>query len=185
MQWRREPLVYFLLFSLGVFALHRLLGARAGGETGKIPVTAVELERLKAAYQRTWQRAPSETELDRLIEDNVRTELLAREAVAMGLHRDDTIIRRHLKLRMESLAQDLGRAEPTECGASSLSRESRRQVPCGAALHLRADLSESGSAGASLDRDVAGLLATLNAPDRNPLPKPWATARFCSLRSPR
>jgi len=168
MQGRREPLAYFLLLGVGVFALHRLAGSRAGGETGKILVTAGEVERLKAAYRRTWQRLPSETELNRLIEDHIRTEVLAREAIAMGLDRDDTIIRRHLKLRMESLAEDIRRAEPTEeelrayltSHADAFRAEPRYTFK---QIYLNPDRR-----GALLDRDINRLLATLNRPDASP-----------------
>jgi hypothetical protein len=52
--------------------------------------------------------------LDGLIADYVREEVLAREAVALGLDRDDTVIRRRLRQKMEFIANDLAaQAEPS------------------------------------------------------------------------
>ncbi len=49
-----------------------------------------------------------------MLDDDVRTEILAREAIAMGFDRDDSVIRRRLQLKMESIADDAARREPTE-----------------------------------------------------------------------
>ena len=48
-------------------------------------------------FSRTWQRPPTQQELDGLVEDYIREEVLYREALAMGLDRDDTIVRRRMR----------------------------------------------------------------------------------------
>src|SRR6185503_15342256 len=80
--WRREPLLAFLLLSLAVFAAY---GARgfAPGQARTIVVAASDVADLKARFARTWERPPTEEELDTLIDDHVRTEMLAREAQAL------------------------------------------------------------------------------------------------------
>ncbi len=73
------------------------------------------VERLVEAWRRTWQRPPTAQELEGLIEDHIKEEILYREAIAMGLDRDDTIIRRRLRQKMEFLAEDIAaQDEPAE-----------------------------------------------------------------------
>ena len=57
-----------------------------------------------ASFARMWQRPPTEPELKGLLGDYVREEMATREAVAIGLDRDDTIIRRRLRQKLEFMA---------------------------------------------------------------------------------
>jgi hypothetical protein len=66
-------------------------------------------------FSRTWQRPPTHEELEGLIRDRVREEVYCREAVAMGLDRDDAIIRRRLQQKLEFMTDDVAApAEPTD-----------------------------------------------------------------------
>ena len=66
-------------------------------------------------FSRTWQRPPTREELDGLIRDRVRAEVYCREAVAMGLDRDDPVIRRRLQQKLEFVTNDIAAlAEPTD-----------------------------------------------------------------------
>ena len=62
------------------------------------------------AWARTWQRPPTPDEVERVIEEHIREEIYYREALALGLERDDTIIRRRLRQKMEFLAEDFQQA---------------------------------------------------------------------------
>ncbi len=111
----REPLVHFLLIGAALFALARFTGSPAAQGPTHIVVTAQTIDGLVQGWQRTWGRPPSPQELDGLIEDHVREEVLYREALALGLDRDDTIVRRRLRQKVEFLFEDLAeQREPTE-----------------------------------------------------------------------
>jgi hypothetical protein len=111
----REPLVHFLLLGAGLFLAYDFVGMRTDGEPGTIVVTQGRIENLAATFARTWQRPPTEEELGGLIQDYVREEVAARQALAMGLDRDDTIIRRRLRQKLEFISEDLAsQAEPTD-----------------------------------------------------------------------
>ncbi len=78
-------------------------------------VTAADIERLKAAWVTQWKRAPSVAELNNLIQDHLREEVQYREALVLGLERDDEIVRRRLALKASFLLQDaVVQAEPAE-----------------------------------------------------------------------
>src|SRR6476620_5245925 len=95
-----------------LFALHGLTGKRSADAPEKIVVSASQVANLGDGFARTWRRPPSEQELQGLIEDYIRDEVFYREGRAAGLDRDDVIIRRRVRQKMEFLAEDL--SEPSE-----------------------------------------------------------------------
>lgn len=100
----REPLVHFLLAGAALFVLLGR-GGDAGPDDFRITVDEAEIARLTATWEQTWQRPPTRDELDGLIDDFVREEILYREALRLGLDEDDTVIRRRLRSKMEFLAR--------------------------------------------------------------------------------
>jgi hypothetical protein len=108
----REPLVHFLLLGAGLFALAELVGGTAAVRPERVSVSTARIEELAQGFERTWSRPPTQAELAGLVEDYVREEVFYREALALGLDRDDVIIRRRLRQKMEFLSDDLA-AEPT------------------------------------------------------------------------
>src|SRR5262249_5939272 len=97
MKLLKEPLLHFLLLGAVIVGAYGLLSKRATTEPGKIIVTQGRIEALATAFHRTWQRPPTTNELDGLIRDYIREEVATREAIALGLEKDDTIIRRRLR----------------------------------------------------------------------------------------
>ena len=102
----REPLAHFVLLGAGLFAWSALWG-QPGTRNERIVVTEAHVARLIEIFGRTWQRPPTERELQGLVDEHIKEEILYREALAMGLDRDDTIIRRRLRQKMEFLYEDL------------------------------------------------------------------------------
>lgn len=115
----KEPLLHFLLAGGVLFAAYAWLspdtdeaGARA---LRTVRITAAEVEWLKQTWARQWQRPPSEEELRGLAAGYLKQELLAREARALGLDENDTVVRRRLAQKMEFMVQDTAQlAEPDE-----------------------------------------------------------------------
>ena len=103
----REPLVHFLIIGAALFLLFGLFNNPAGPQSGRIVITTGQIDYLKANFTRTWQRSPIEKELQGLIDSYVRDEIFYREALAMGLDRDDAVIRRRLKQKLEIMSDDL------------------------------------------------------------------------------
>jgi hypothetical protein len=115
MKFLREPLVHFLLLGAAMFVISGLVSEDHGGRPGHIIVTQGTIDNLAATFARTWQRPPADQELEGLIRDYIREEVLYREALALGLDRDDTIIRRRLRLKLEFVSEDVAaQAEPRD-----------------------------------------------------------------------
>ena len=103
-----EPLFHFLLLGAVLFGAYAVLNdGNDAAEAGVITITEADVDWLIAAWSRQWRRPPTETELRGLINDRIREEVLYREALAMGLDRDDQIVRRRLAQKMEFLTEDL------------------------------------------------------------------------------
>ena len=104
----REPLAHFLAIGIGLFAIFAIVNDSQPAETDtRIVVTAADAEWLSQNFARVWNRQPTATELDHLIEEHIREEVYFREALALGLDTDDTIIRRRLAQKMQFLSEDL------------------------------------------------------------------------------
>ncbi len=106
----KEPLLHFLLLGGALFALFQSVGGFDSPDieqTDEIVVTAGRIDSLSQNFGKVWQRPPTEQEIEGLIQEHIREEVLYREALAMGLDRDDMIVRRRLRQKIEFLSEDL------------------------------------------------------------------------------
>lgn len=108
----REPLLHFLLIGGLIFAIYAYKSAPTDADR-KIIVSAADVEQLAKGFAQTWQRSPSDDELKAAIDDYVRVQVLSRVGVSVGLDKDDTIIQRRLRQKMEFLLEN-NVAEPQE-----------------------------------------------------------------------
>lgn len=113
--WLREPLLHFLLIGAAIFAFYGLQNDEAVDDDRRIVIGEGDIDRLITLWERKWRRLPTPAELEGLIEAQVREEVLYREALAMGLDQNDTIVRRRLAQKVEFIATDIAaQAEPDE-----------------------------------------------------------------------
>ena len=94
----KEPLTHFLVLALALFALYGALNRPRVSAAGQIVITASKIVQLAGLFTKTWQRPPTAAELKGLIDDYVKEEIFYREALALGLDKDDTVIRRRLQI---------------------------------------------------------------------------------------
>ncbi len=99
----REPLLHFLLIGALIFLAWSRFGAMPVPDDAEIVVTPQRIERLAALFAEAWQRPPTEEELRGLVAGDIREEIYYREALALGLDRDDVVIRRRMRQKMEFL----------------------------------------------------------------------------------
>ena len=110
----RSPLVVFLLLGAGVFVVDRWLG-NAGADR-VVTVTEEQIGAIRERWAAQWGRPPTGRELDGLIDEAVREEILYREAQRRGLDRGDPIIRRRLAQKMTFLLEDSADAPVAAAG---------------------------------------------------------------------
>jgi len=111
-RWLREPLVHFLLIGVALFAIYAYLHrGRMGIESPhQIVVSLDELRQMDLYFVSQWHRQPTVEEFNAMVEDKVHEEVLYREALAIGLDKDDTIVKRRMAQKMQFLAEDVAAA---------------------------------------------------------------------------
>ena len=114
--WLREPLLHFLLLGAALFGISRFTRPSVGAATPsrEIVLTLDDLRQIQIGFAAQWQRPPNQQEMMGLLENRIKEEVLYREALAMGLDKDDTIVKRRMAQKMEFLAEDVSAAhEPS------------------------------------------------------------------------
>ncbi len=112
----REPLLHFLLIGIALFAIYAYINRGRGGfESSKqIVVSLDDLRTMELYFESQWHRQPTPAEFQAMVEDKVKEEVLYREGLAMGLDKDDTIVKRRMAQKMQFLAEDVAAAhEPS------------------------------------------------------------------------
>ena len=131
----KQPLVHFLLIGLFFFLLFRLLGDNDNQDSKTIVVDKESLMnffqyRSKAFNEEVFEErlaSMPEEELDQMINDYIRQEVLYREAMALGLDQEDFIIKQRLIQKVEFISQEIAEAvtELTEVEINSYYEEHR------------------------------------------------------------
>jgi peptidyl-prolyl cis-trans isomerase C len=111
----KEPLVHFLIIGFLMFVLYGIIGGESGPEDKTIQISRADIQLMQARWQKQWQRPPTDEEMKGLIRAHVREEVLYREAMAMGLDQNDTIVRRRVAQKMDFVLADATSEEtPTD-----------------------------------------------------------------------
>lgn len=123
----REPLVHFLAAGIGLFVLFGIVNRDAPDDDPDVItvdrdalLTFVQY-RIKAFNPLLAQKkldGLTDQELDRMIEDYVREEVLHREALALGLDQDDYVIRRRLVQKLEFITEGFAESSIAEDDAA-------------------------------------------------------------------
>jgi peptidyl-prolyl cis-trans isomerase C len=104
----RQPLLHFLIAGFALFVLYGgLHRSTVNQDPQRIEITPEVVQRIAISWLARWQRPASEQQLQGLIDEYVKEEILYREALKLGLDKDDTIIRRRLAQKMDFLAEDV------------------------------------------------------------------------------
>lgn len=90
-------------------------------------VSQGQVASLVAQFQGTWPRPPNDEERRALIDNFVREEVLYREGLALGLDRDDPVIRNRIKQKAEIIGEDALAVEPTDAELEALLAAHRAQ----------------------------------------------------------
>ncbi len=120
MKFLKDPLAHFLALGLGLFLLYAVLNP-GGGTLDDPKNIAVDRDALLTFVQyrtKTFQPklaaarldAMSREQLKRLIDDYVREEALHREALALGLGRNDYLIKRRMIQKIDFITQGFAEA---------------------------------------------------------------------------
>jgi peptidyl-prolyl cis-trans isomerase C len=125
-RWLHDPLPYFLVIGLTLFGAYRVLNPTSAQDErpDRIVVTPDDLRQMAVAWMAQGRPAPGPEQMASLVQGKVREEVLYREALALGLDRDDTIVKRRLAQKMDFLAEDAAALrEPTRAEVEAWYRD--------------------------------------------------------------
>src|SRR5262245_30071059 len=96
-----EPLVHF--FCIGALLFGAYVGLHRGSTDlpNENVVSRGQLRSLQLQFERVWQRPATKQELQGLVDNWVKEEIFYREGIAMGLDRDDPVVRRRIGQKLE------------------------------------------------------------------------------------
>jgi peptidyl-prolyl cis-trans isomerase C len=108
----RDPLVHFAVLGAVMFGAFALLQdeADAPPSSTEIRYTVDDVAQLLFGFEAQWNRPPTQEEFNALVEDRVRQDILYREALALGLDKNDTIVMRRMAQKMQFIAEDTAAA---------------------------------------------------------------------------
>ena len=104
----KDPLLHFLLIGIGIFGLFSQLNSEEEpNNLQQIIIDQSTLNILSDDFMKDNARAPTHKEMQTLIESDIREEILYREAIVLGLDKDDRIIRHRLAQKTKYLFEDV------------------------------------------------------------------------------
>jgi len=113
----RDPLVQFLLAGAALFILYSAIQSpnTFDPESKEIFLPAAQIELISSNFARTWNRPPTSEELGKLVDSFVHEEIFYREALALGLDKNDSTVRRRMQQKLAFLYDDIyAMIDPTD-----------------------------------------------------------------------
>jgi len=169
--WHKEPLLHFLIVGALIFILFSSVNKQENNVSGnKIVVTTADIERLSESWARKWNRPPTGNELKGLIESSIKEEVYYREALALGLDKNDTILRRRLMQKMEFLTNDLAelnQPDETELNQYFLDNQDKYKQPAQVSFtHIYFSLDKRGVKAVEYAQNILSGLEASREPER-------------------
>jgi PPIC-type PPIASE domain len=157
----REPLLHFLLIGLAFFLLYGVVSP--GDSDGRtITISEGEVAQLRRQHATLWGVQPTDAQLTGLIESRVRDEILYREGLAQGLDRDDPVIKRRIRQKVEVMAEEEGsETAPTDAVLTAYLQSKRDKFVTPAVISF--DQVYFNPQGPDTPASVAAAKARLNA----------------------
>lgn len=168
-KWLKEPLVHFLFIGAMIFFVFFVVNPEeAQVNARKIVISAADIERLSVNWSKSRNRPPTEDELQNLVDSYIREEVFYREALALGLDQEDTILRRRMVQKMEFLSNDLAELHtPDEIDLNEyfLGHQDRYELPARVSFtHIYFSHDKHGSDTLQLAENVLAELRNASAP---------------------
>ena len=162
-KFAKEPLLHFLLLGCGLFLLYNMINGGTVDKPNTIVVTAGKVEQLSANFSGTWERLPTEQELDGLLKSYLRDEVFYREAIALGLDKDDNLIRRRMRQKLEFILEDVtAMMDPTDEELTAYMQQNEDQFRLQPQLSFR-QIYLSPDKRDEIKADAEKILSRLNA----------------------
>lgn len=162
----REPLLHFIVLGMSLFMIWPFIADRVAPPSNAIVISSSEIQRAVAIFRETHLRLPTPDELSGLVEDQIHTEVYYREGVALGLERDDEIIRRRVVQKLEFMTQDtVSQTVPADAELQRYLDRHPEDFGGETEIVFSQIYLDPERHGHAIERDAARLLGRLNAGD--------------------
>jgi hypothetical protein len=99
-KYLQEPLLHFLVLGGFIFLFYAAVNNGFTEEEKKIIISQAKIDQLTYIWQKKHMRKPTKEERQKMIDGEIYAEVMSREAVKLGLDKEDGIIRRRLVQKM-------------------------------------------------------------------------------------
>jgi hypothetical protein len=149
------------LIGVCLFALYgRIAPDIRSGE--RIVVTSAMVNGLARQHEARWMRPPNAEELAGIVEAHVRDEVLYREGMALGLERDDPVIKRRVRQKLELMSEEeLSLAAPTDAELAAYLGRNTARFTRPALVSFEQIFFSAAVPAAQVERNVAAARAAL------------------------
>lgn len=166
----REPLLHFLVLGAVLFGIYSFLNRGRGGvePSKQILVSMDDLRVMETYFESQWHRQPTSQEFAAMVEDKVKEEVLYREGLAMGLDKDDTIVKRRMAQKMQFLAEDVAAAhEPSTAELKAWFDKNKEKFALPSRYSFRHLYFSPDKRGKNAEQDAAAALAKISGQPEN------------------
>jgi PPIC-type PPIASE domain len=164
--WLREPLLQFTVLGGALFLGWPLIADKVAPPQNKIVISAHQMQRAIDYFYQTHLRQPDPDELQPLIEAEIQTEVEFREGIALGLDRDDEIIRRRIQQKLEFMTEDVAdQAKPSDAVLQTYLNDHLDEFGAGPGFVFSQIYLDPSRHGGKIADDANRLLAKLNSGD--------------------
>ena len=110
MSWLKDPVVSFVIAGILIFGLSEVFSSSEISNV--IEIQDSDVQRLSGNWRMQRSSEPSQEEVTELVEQYVKDEIYFRESQRLGLHINDSIVRRRLVQKLTFLTQDIATIQP-------------------------------------------------------------------------
>ncbi len=97
----KEPLLHFLFLGALIFAVYQW--RQGATDEGALVVSAATVEQLASQYRKTWLKEPDRATLQQAVDNHIANLLFAESGFAMAMHKDDPVVARRMRMKVEML----------------------------------------------------------------------------------
>lgn len=157
----REPLLHFLLIGIVLFVVFgKLAGPDRAGK--RIVVSQAMVNAMAQEFQARWLRPASDQELSGLIDSYVQDEILYRHGISLGLDRDDPVIKRRVRQKLELMSEEQNaQAAPSDADLAAYLQKNPTQFLRPATVSFEQIFFDGPSDNPDLERAVASARTAL------------------------
>lgn len=103
----KEPIAHFIIIGVVVFLFYSFIKGSYVDKDHAIQITKSDVEAIINKWMAQMKRPPAKQEVDIFLEDYVQREILFREAKAMGLDKNDIVVKNRMLQKLDFLTNDL------------------------------------------------------------------------------